>query len=249
MLGGDPQFGAQGDLEDSSTRSREPSGHHDLVNERFKGTSLNAFRESGFRLTGAIQLTHPLGFCPQEGFRSRDFKDHKTGDPVPGIAASVSAERIVDVLDSLVNIFCPDVVDVAIRVSESGRSPQKFSRMDIDSVVLRNIIADEDFQQMLLNDGRVCFTVVSRSQPIRQIQLDEDKIFNISSEDLDFIEEARAVLERNEIFYRRKLELISDWPQHHSHHWQRGHASSLRRMLEELRGPEDFGSGPQESYG
>lgn len=243
MLSREPDCGEKDDfrvLSLGTDRSgASPSAALDLARDRFAGALDREFN-GGFQLTNAV-APRELGFFPREGYGQRSFQEHTTGRAIPGIAAAVSADRIPEVLDALLAIFENDFVDVSLkRMVPRSREVEKYSRVDIESVVLRGLLADEGYQDLLLNDGRICFTVINHSSPLRQIQLDDDKIINISSEDPSFIEQASSVLDECGIFFHRPFRFISEV--NRVHRWETFHSTVLGEFLRDLRNddPDDL---------
>lgn len=156
----------------------------DLADARFpRGFDNTLYGD--FRLTKAVRPQSGLGFVPQEGYSWEEYLHQRTSASVEGIKVAFSAEKIIDALDSVIALFeFGETLDVEIRSSHSG-VVRRSSRYDIDPVVLRTIL--NDFEDPILNDGCLSLIVSCDRGSSTQVELDEDKLLKVSSDDREFL--------------------------------------------------------------
>ena len=145
-----------------------------------------------FRLTKAVRPLSGLGFVPQEGYTWEEFHHERTNDRVEGIKVALSAEKIVDALDSLIALFeVGETLDVEVTSSHANREHSSH-RSEIDAVVLRTVLTE--FEDPILNDGCLGLIFSCDRGYSTQIELDEDKILKISSDDTEYLSRVVAYL-------------------------------------------------------
>ena len=162
-------------------------------------------RYGEFLLTGAIRPAFDLAIVPRSGYRIGRYRDDVTGDVLPTVSVSASAEYLFD-------LFCDLVAEVGDEVAvvlESSHDPDVDGHVDlvrdeIENVILRSILCD--YEDLLLNDGYTGIAVLNPAGPT-EVQLDEHKLIFIYAPD---ITPYRAILDEYGIPCDPGLRLISE---------------------------------------
>ena len=124
---------------------------------------------------------------PREGYRRDVYRDPETGNTMPVLAASVSSERLFDVLMDLLTPLGEevDVVMESSHESEPGAHADLY-REHIDTVILKSTLYD--YEPLLLNDGCTGLAALNPNGPM-EVQFDEHKLLFVYAHDLDPFEE------------------------------------------------------------
>ena len=83
--------------------SRMPRTSFDDLSQDQLDAHLRVGRYGDFALTDAVRPSFGLEVIPREGYRRDVYCDPETGNKMPVLAASVSAERLFDVLMDLLD--------------------------------------------------------------------------------------------------------------------------------------------------
>ena len=140
-----------------------------------------------FALTDAIRPSFGLEIVPREGYRRDVYRDPETGNTMPVLAASVSAERLFDVFTDLLSPLGEeiDVVMESSHESEPGTHADLY-REHMDSVIFKSTLYD--YEELLLNDGCTGLAALNPNGPM-EVQFDEHKLLFVYAHDLDPFEE------------------------------------------------------------
>jgi hypothetical protein len=144
---------------------------------------LRVGRYGNFLLTDAVRPSIGLEVIPREGYRRDVYCDPETGNKMPVLAASVSAERLFDVLMDLLDPLGEevDVVMESSHVSEPGAHADLY-REHIDTVILKSTLYD--YEELLLNDGCTGLAALNPAGPM-EVQFDEHKLLFVYAHDLE----------------------------------------------------------------
>src|SRR5206468_309053 len=148
---------------------------------------LRVGRYGTFTLTDAVRPSIGLEVIPREGYRRDVYCDPETGNKMPVLAASVSAERLFEVLMER-RTPLGDEVDVVMESShesEPGAHADLY-REHIDTVILKSTLYD--YEPLLLNDGCTGLAALNPNGPM-EVQFDEHKLLFVYAHDLDPFEE------------------------------------------------------------
>ncbi len=131
-------------------------------------------RYGDFLLTGAIRPSLSLAVVPRAGYRIGHYQDETTGQALPTVSVSASAEYLFDLFLSLIALVGEEVAVVL----ESSHDPTIDGHVDlvrdqIENVVLRSILID--FEDLIVNDGYTGVAVLNADGPV-EVQLDEHKL-------------------------------------------------------------------------
>src|SRR5438309_10128739 len=140
---------------------RMPRTSFDGLSQDQLDAHLRIGRYGNFALTDAVRPSFGLEVIPREGYRRDVYSDPETGNKMPVLAASISAERLFDVLMDLLDPL-GDEVDVVMESShetEPGAHADLY-REHIDTVILKSTLYD--YEQLLLPDG--CTGLAALSQ-------------------------------------------------------------------------------------
>src|ERR1700730_8554636 len=83
--------------------SRMPRTSFDDLNQEQLDAHLRVGRYGSFSLTDAVRPSYGLEVIPREGYRRDLYRDPESGSTMPVLAASVSSERLFDVLMDLLD--------------------------------------------------------------------------------------------------------------------------------------------------
>jgi hypothetical protein len=191
--------------------TRMPRTSFDDLNQDQLDAHLKVGRYGGFSLTDAVRPSYGLEVIPREGYRRDVYRDPETGNTMPVLAASVSSERLFDVLMDLLTPL-GDEVDVVMESShesEPGAHADLY-REHIDTVILKSTLYD--YESLLLNDGCTGLAALNPSGPM-EVQFDEHKLLFVYAHDLEPFEEVliEAGLKRDDT-----LKFISEAEHLHS---------------------------------
>lgn len=168
-------------------------------------------RYGDFGLTDAVRPSIGLEVIPREGYRRDIYRDPETGNTMPVLAASVSAERLfevfLDLLDPLGEEL--DVVMESSHESEPGAHTDLY-REHIDTVIFKSTLYD--YEDLLLNDGCTGIAALNPAGPM-EVQFDEHKLLFVYAHDLEPFEE---VLVRHNLRRDDTLKFISEAEHLHS---------------------------------
>jgi hypothetical protein len=144
---------------------------------------LRVGRYGNFTLTDAVRPSYGLEVIPREGYRRDVYRDPETGSTMPVLAASVSAERIFDVLMDLLTPLGEevDVVMESSHESEPGAHTDLY-REHMDTVILKSVLYD--YENLLLNDGCTGLAALNPGGPM-EVQFDEHKLLFVYAHDLE----------------------------------------------------------------
>jgi hypothetical protein len=119
---------------------------------------------------------------PREGYRRDVYRDPETGNTMPVLAASVSSERLFEVLMDLLTPLGEevDVVMESSHESEPGVHADLY-REHIDTVILKSVLYD--YEPLLLNDGCTGLAALNPNGPM-EVQFDEHKLLVVYAPDL-----------------------------------------------------------------
>src|ERR1700732_3533289 len=167
--------------------ARMPRTSFDDLNQDQLDAHLRVGRYGNFTLTDAVRPSFGLEVIPREGYRRAVYRDPETGNKMPVLAASVSAERLFDVLMDLLTPLGEevDVVMESSHESEPGAHADLY-REHIDTVILKSPLYD--YESLLLNDGCTGLAALNPSGPM-EVQFDEHKLLFVYAHDLEPFEE------------------------------------------------------------
>jgi hypothetical protein len=154
----------------------------DLSQEQLEA-HLRVGRYGNFLLTDAIRPSIGLEVIPREGYRRDTYSDPESGNTMPVLAASVSAEQLFDVFMDLLDPL-GDVVDVVMESShdsEPGEHADLY-REHIDTVILKSTLYD--YEPLLLHDGCTGLAALNPNGPM-EVQFDEHKLLFVYAHDLE----------------------------------------------------------------
>jgi hypothetical protein len=162
------------------------TGFDDLSQDQLDA-HLSVGRYGNFALTDAVRPSFGLEVIPREGYRRDIYCDPESGNKMPVLAASVSAERIFEVLMDLLDPLGEevDVVLESSHESEPGVHDDLY-REHMDTVILKSTLYD--YEQLLLNDGCTGLAALNPNGPT-EVQFDEHKLLFIYAHDLEPFEE------------------------------------------------------------
>ena len=162
------------------------TGFDDLSQDQLDA-HLSVGRYGNFALTDAVRPSFGLEVIPREGYRRDVYCDPESGNKMPVLAASVSAERIFEVLMDLLDPLGEevDVVLESSHESEPGVHDDLY-REHMDTVILKSTLYD--YEQLLLNDGCTGLAALNPNGPT-EVQFDEHKLIFIYAHDLEPFEE------------------------------------------------------------
>lgn len=148
---------------------------------------LQVGRYGDFVLTDAIRPSFDLEIVPSEGYRRDVYRDPETGNTMPVLAASVSAEKLFEVFMELLAPLGDeiDVVMESSHESEPGTHADMY-REHMDSVIFKSTLFD--YEELLLNDGCTGLAALNPNGPM-EVQFDEHKLLFVYANDLDPFEE------------------------------------------------------------
>ena len=167
--------------------SRMPRTSFDDLSQDQLDAHLRVGRYGDFTLTDAVRPSFGLEVIPREGYRRDVYRDPETGNKMPVLAASVSAERLFDVLMDLLDPLGEevDVVMESSHESEPGNHADLY-REHMDTVILKSTLYD--FEPLLLNDGCTGLAALNPNGPM-EVQFDEHKLLFVYANDLEPFEE------------------------------------------------------------
>ena len=163
--------------------TKMPRTSFDDLDQEQLDAHLRVGRYGNFTLTDAVRPSYGLDVVPREGYRRDVYRDPETGSTMPVLAASVSAERLFDVLMDLLTPL-GDEVDVVMESShesEPGAHTDLY-REHIDTVILKSVLYD--YEPLLLNDGCTGLAALNPSGPM-EVQFDEHKLLFVYAQDLE----------------------------------------------------------------
>jgi len=138
---------------------------------------LRVNRYGDFLLTDAVRPSPALKIIPKTGFSFSFYHDDEDGD-VPVVVCSASKEVLSDLLYDLLGLF-PEIVDVVLETGPPnttiGSGHRDLYREGIDLPVLKSVILDPDFEDLLLNDGCTGIAVIAPQIPM-ELQFEEHKL-------------------------------------------------------------------------
>ncbi len=172
---------------------------------------LRCGRYGNFTLTDAIRPSIGLEVVPREGYRRDTYSDPDSGNRMPVLAASVSAERLFDVFMDLLDPL-GEVVDVVMESShdsEPGCHADLY-REQIDNVILKSTLYD--YEPLLLNDGCTGLAALNPNGPM-EVQFDEHKLLFVYAHDLQPFED---ILRQHGLKRDDTLKFISEAEHLHS---------------------------------
>src|SRR3954467_8848648 len=148
---------------------------------------LSVGRYGNFALTDAVRPSFGLEVIPREGYRRDVYCDPETGNKMPVLAASVSAERLFEVLMDLLDPL-GDEVDVVMesRHESEPRAHADLYREHMDTVILKSTLYD--FESLLMHDGCTGLAALNPSGPM-EVQFDEHKLLFIYANTLEPFEQ------------------------------------------------------------
>jgi hypothetical protein len=204
--------------------SRMPRTSFDDLNQEQLDAHLRVGRYGSFSLTDAVRPSYGLEVIPREGYRRDLYRDPESGSTMPVLAASVSSERLFDVLMELLDPLGEevDVVMESSHESEPGAHSDLY-REHIDTVILKSTLYD--YESLLLNDGCTGLAALNPDGPM-EVQFDEHKLLFVYAQDLDPFE---AVLKDFGLKRDDTLKFISEAEHLHSTD------DTYREKFEELR--------------
>lgn len=167
--------------------SRMPrTSFDDLTQDQLDG-HLRVEQYGSFHLTDAVRPSYGLDVIPREGYRRDVYRDPESGNTMPVLAASVSKERLFDVLMDLLTPLgeTVDVVMESSHDSEPGVHSDMY-REHIDTVILKSTLYD--YENLLLNDGCTGLAALNPNGPM-EVQFDEHKLLFVYAHDLEPFEE------------------------------------------------------------
>ena len=167
--------------------SRMPRTSFDDLSQDQLDAHLKVGRYGEFALTEAVRPSFGLEIVPREGYRRDVYCDPDTGNKMPVLAASVSAERLFDVLMDLLDPL-GDEVDVVLESSHESEPGvhDDLYREHMDTLILKSTLYD--YEQLLLNDGCTGLAALNPNGPT-EVQFDEHKLLFIYAHDLEPFEQ------------------------------------------------------------
>jgi hypothetical protein len=191
--------------------SRMPRTSFDDLSQDQLDAHLRVGRYGNFTLTDAVRPSFGLEVIPREGYRRDVYRDPETGNKMPVLAASVSAERLFDVLMDLLDPLGEevDVVMESSHESEPGNHADLY-REHMDTVILKSTLYD--FEPLLLNDGCTGLAALNPNGPM-EVQFDEHKLLFVYANDLEPFEQ---ILIENGLMRDDALKFISEAEHLHS---------------------------------
>jgi len=166
---------------------RMPRTSFDDLSQDQLDAHLRVGQYGDFTLTDAVRPSFGLEVIPREGYRRDVYRDPETGNKMPVLAASVSSERLFDVLMDLLDPLGEevDVVMESSHESEPGNHADLY-REHMDTVILKSTLYD--FENLLLNDGCTGLAALNPNGPM-EVQFDEHKLLFVYANDLGPFEE------------------------------------------------------------
>jgi hypothetical protein len=162
---------------------RMPRTSFDDLNQEQLDAHLRVGRYGNFTLTDAVRPSYGLEVIPREGYRRDVYRDPESGSTMPVLAASVSSERLFEVLIELLEPL-GDEVDVVMESSHESEpgAHSDLYREHIDTVILKSILYD--YEPLLLNDGCTGLAALKPNGPM-EVQFDEHKLLFVYAQDLE----------------------------------------------------------------
>jgi len=194
--------------------TRMPRTSFDDLNQEQLDAHLQVGRYGNFALTDAVRPS----------YRRDVYRDPETGNTMPVLAASISSERLFEVLMDLLTPLGEevDVVMESSHESEPGVHSDLY-REHMDTVILKSTLYD--YESLLLNDGCTGLAALNPNGPM-EVQFDEHKLLFVYAHDLEPFEDVLidAGLRRDDT-----LKFISEAEHLHSTD------DAYREQFEELR--------------
>jgi hypothetical protein len=162
------------------------TGFDDLSEDQLDA-HLRVGRYGNFSLTDAVRPSIGLDVIPREGYRRDTYCDPESGNKMPVLAASVSAERLFDVFMDLLDPL-GEVVDVVMESShdsEPGCHADLY-REHMDTVILKSTLYD--YEPLLLHDGCTGLAALNPLGPM-EVQFDEHKLLFVYAHNLQPFED------------------------------------------------------------
>jgi hypothetical protein len=160
-----------------------PRTSFDDLSQEELDAHLKVGRYGDFSLTDAVRPSFGLEIVPRAGYRRDLYRDPETGNTMPVLAASVTAEQLfevfVDLLDPLGDEV--DVVMESSHESEPGNHADLY-REHMDTVILKSTLYD--YEELLLNDGCTGLAALNPAGPM-EVQFDEHKLLFVYAHDLE----------------------------------------------------------------
>jgi hypothetical protein len=188
-----------------------PGTSFDQLTQEQLDAHLRVGRYGEFALTDAVRPSFGLEIIPREGFRRDTYRDPESGNTMPVLAASLSAERLFDVFVELLDPL-GDEVDVVMESSHDSDpgSHADLYREHIDTVILKSVLYD--YEEFLKNDGCTGLAALNPNGPM-EVQFDEHKLIFVYAHDLEPFEE---ILRENGLRRDDSLKFISEAEHLHS---------------------------------
>ena len=204
--------------------SRMPRTSFDDLNQEQLDAHLRVGRYGNFTLTDAVRPSYGLDVIPREGYRRDVYRDPESGSTMPVLAASVSSERLFDVLMELLGPL-GDEVDVVMESSHDSEPGihSDLYREHMDTVILKSTLYD--YEPLLLHDGCTGLAALNPTGPM-EVQFDEHKLLFVYAHDLEPFE---AVLKDFGLRRDDTIKFISEAEHLHSTD------DEYREKFEELR--------------
>ncbi|WP_337175814.1 hypothetical protein [Paludisphaera sp.] len=167
--------------------TRMPRTSFDDLSQEQLDAHLRVGRYGSFSLTDAVRPSIELDVVPREGYRRDVYCDPESGNTMPVLAASVSADRLFDVFMDLLDPL-GEVVDVVMESSHDSEpgSHSDLYREHMDTVILKSTLYD--YESLLMNDGCTGLAALNPGGPM-EVQFDEHKLLFVYAHDLDPFEE------------------------------------------------------------
>ena len=167
--------------------SRMPRTSFDDLNQEQLDAHLRVGQYGSFNLTDAVRPSYGLEVIPREGYRRDVYRDPESGSTMPVLAASVSSERLFEVLMDLLTPL-GDEVDIVMESSHESEpgAHSDLYREHIDTVILKSSLYD--FEDLLLNDGCTGLAALNPNGPM-EVQFDGHKLLFVYAQDLEPFEE------------------------------------------------------------
>jgi hypothetical protein len=167
--------------------TRMPRTTFDDLSQEQLDAHLSVGRYGNFTLTDAVRPSIGLDVIPREGYRRDIYRDPESGNKMPVLAASVSAERLFDVFMDLLDPL-GEVVDVVMESSHESEpgSHTDMSREHMDTVILKSTLYD--YESLLMHDGCTGLAALNPSGPM-EVQFDEHKLLFVYAHDLEPFEQ------------------------------------------------------------
>jgi hypothetical protein len=167
--------------------TRMPRTSFDDLSQEQLDAHLRVGRYGSFTLTDAVRPSIDLDVVPREGYRRDVYCDPESGNTMPVLAASVSADRLFDVFMDLLDPL-GEVVDVVMESSHDSEpgSHSDLYREHMDTVILKSTLYD--YESLLMNDGCTGLAALNPGGPM-EVQFDEHKLLFVYAHDLDPFEE------------------------------------------------------------